>query len=47
MEAGGVLTPVMGYFIDYFGFYTNFTVAGIVVVVVTLICWVFLRGRQD
>ncbi len=47
MEAGGLLTPVMGFFIDRFGFYFSFTIAGIAVVVVTLICSVFLRGKQD
>ncbi len=47
MEAGAVLTPVMGYFIDQFGFYPTFTIAGIAVVAVTLICSVFLWGRQD
>lgn len=47
MEAGGILTPVMGFFIDRFGFYSSFTIAGIAVVAMTLICSVFLWGRQD
>jgi len=47
MEAGAVLTPVMGYFIDRSGFYPTFTIAGIAVVAVTLICSVFLWGKQD
>ena len=47
MEAGGILTPVMGYFIDRFGFYSSFTIAGIAVVAMTLICSVFLWGKQD
>ncbi|GAH79950.1 unnamed protein product, partial [marine sediment metagenome] len=47
MEGGAVLTPVMGYFIDRFGFYSSFTIAGIAVVAVTLICSVFLWGRRD
>ena len=47
MEAGGVLTPVMGYFIDRFGFYFSFTIVGIAVVAMTLICSVFLWGKQD
>ena len=46
-EGGAVLTPVMGYFIDRFGFYSSFTIAGIAVVVMTLICSVFLWGRRD
>jgi MFS family permease len=47
MEAGAILTPVMGFFIDRFGFYDSFTIAGIAVVAVTLICSVFLWGRRD
>jgi len=47
MEAGGILTPVMGSFIDRFGFYSSFTIASIAVVAITLICSVFLWGRQD
>ena len=47
VEGGAVLTPVMGYLIDRFGFYSSFTIAGIAVVVVTLICSVFLWGRRD
>ena len=47
MEAGGVLAPIMGYFIDQFGFYPSFTTAGAVIVVVTLACSVFLWGSQD
>ncbi len=46
-EAGAVLTPVMGYFIDRFGFYFSFTIASIAVVAVTLICSVFLWGKRD
>jgi len=47
MEAGAVLTPVMGYFIDRFGFYPTFTIAGIAVAAMTLICSVFLWGKRD
>jgi len=47
MEGGAVLAPVMGYFIDRFGFYPSFTIAGIAVVVMTLICSVFLWGKRD
>jgi len=47
MEAGAILTPVMGFFIDRFGFYSSFTIAGIAVVAMTLICSVFLWGRRD
>ncbi len=47
MEGGGILTPVMGYFIDRFGFYSSFTIASIAVVAMTLICSVFLWGKRD
>ncbi|MBA7561907.1 hypothetical protein ES708_03554 [subsurface metagenome] len=47
IEGGAVLAPVMGYFIDRFGFYPSFTIAGIAVVVMTLICSVFLWGKRD
>jgi len=47
MEGGGILTPMMGSFIDKFGFYRSFTIAGIAVVAMTLICSVFLWGKQD
>lgn len=41
-EAGGVLTPLMGYFIDNLGFNTSFTIASVSVIVMTLICSVWL-----
>ncbi len=47
IEGSALLTPVMGYFIDRFGFYSSFTIAGIAVVAMTLISSVFLWGRQD
>ncbi len=47
MEAAGILTPVMGFFIDRFGFYSSFTIASIAVAAMTLTCSVFLWGRQD
>ena len=46
MEGGGVLTPVMGYLIDQFGFFSGFTVAGAAVLAVTLICSIFLWGDR-
>jgi MFS family permease len=46
MEGGGVLTPVMGYLIDHLGFYTSFTIAGAVILGVTLICSIFLWGDR-
>ncbi len=47
METGAILAPVMGFFINRFGFYPSFTIAGIAVVAITLICSVFLLGRRD
>lgn len=47
IEGGGILAPVMGSFIDRFGFYDSYTIASIAVVAVTLICSVFLWGRRD
>ncbi len=47
IEGGAVLTPVTGYLIDRFGFYSSFTIAAIAIVTVTLICSVFLRSKQD
>jgi len=47
MEGGGILTPVMGFFIDRSGFYSSFTIASIAVVAMTLICSVFLWGKRD
>jgi len=42
MEGGGVLTPVMGYMIDSFGFYASFTASGVVMLLGTIICALFL-----
>jgi len=47
MEGGGILTPVMGYLIDRFGFYASFTIAGAALVMVTLACSIFLWGSWD
>ena len=43
----GLLTPVIGYLIDSFGYHTTFLVSGAVMVVITLVSTVFLWGRQD
>jgi len=47
MEAGAILAPVMGSFIDRFGFYSSFTVAAIAIVAVTLTCAAFLWRIRD
>ncbi|MHB8772593.1 MAG: MFS transporter [Syntrophales bacterium] len=46
-EGGGILTPLLGYAIDRFGFPTAFTVAGGAAIVVTLLCSLWLlRGKR-
>ncbi len=47
IEGGGVLTPVIGYLIDQFGFYTSFTTSAVATVTVSFICFLFLRGNRD
>ena len=47
MEGGGVLTPLMGYCIDQFGFYTSFSIAGASMAAMTLVCAALLRGKHD
>ena len=46
MEGGGVLTPVMGYLIDLLGFSLSFTIAGLLLVSVTLVGALLLRTRE-
>ena len=47
MEGVGVLTPVIGFLIDNFGFNISFTIAGAAVALVTLICSIFLWRARD
>lgn len=47
IEGGGVLTPVFGYLIDQFGFYTSFTISATAMVTVSFICSLFLRGNRN
>ena len=46
-ESGVVFAPIMGNFLDHFGFHSSFTMAGAAAVIVTFICSFFLRGSQD
>ncbi len=46
-ETGAVFAPLLGLIIDHFDFYTGFTIASVVIVVVVLVCSVFLWGSQD
>ncbi len=43
----GIITPIMGYLIDQFGFYTTFTTAGVALVIITLVCTMFLWRSRD
>jgi ACS family glucarate transporter-like MFS transporter len=43
----GVVAPVLGYLIDKLGFDHTFTIAGAIILIVTLICSIFLRGSRD
>lgn len=47
MEGGGILTPVIGYLVDQFGFYPSLSIAGAALVVVTLVCSIWLWGSPD
>ena len=47
IEGGGIVTPVVGYLIDQFGFYLSFTIAAASVVAVTLACALFLWGSPE
>ena len=47
MEGTGVLTPVIGYLIDQFGFYSSFTIASTALVAVTLVCSIWLWASRD
>jgi MFS family permease len=47
MEGGGVLTPVIGYLIDRFGFSTGFTIAACFQVFMTLFCSIWLRRDRE
>ena len=46
-EMAGLLTPVMGYLIDRFGFYSSFTIATAILAPVTVVCSLLLwRNRR-
>ena len=44
MEGGGVLTPLMGYFIDRYGMQTGFSTAAVILFVLTTACFIALRS---
>ena len=47
MEGGGVLTPIIGYLIDQYGFSFSFTMAGAVSVAVTLVFSILLWSSHE
>jgi len=47
MEGSGVLTPIIGYLFDKFGFYASFSIVGATLLVSTLISLILLRIWQD
>jgi len=47
IEGSGILTPVMGYLIDQFGFYPSFTIAGAALLTMTVVCSILLWGSRD
>ncbi|MFC2066366.1 MFS transporter [Chloroflexota bacterium] len=47
LEGSGLLTPVIGYLIDNFGFYHSFAIAGAALATMTLVCSIFLWGNRD
>jgi MFS transporter, FSR family, fosmidomycin resistance protein len=47
MEGGGVLTPMIGYLIDHFGFTAAFAIAGGALVAITLLCSFWLLEKRN
>lgn len=47
MEGSAILTPVVGYLIDHYGFYPTFTIIGATIVTVTLVCSIWLWRIRD
>lgn len=46
MEGSGILTPVIGFMIDRFGFDATFTMAGILLLALTLVCGILMLGKS-
>ena len=38
LEGTGILTPILGYLIDHFGFHTSFTISSVVLMATAIIC---------
>ncbi len=46
-EGAGILTAVIGYLVDHFGFRSVFTVSGASVLLVALLCSIWLCGKRN
>jgi len=46
LEGSGILTPVMGFLIDRYGFDTTFTMSGAALFVLTLVCGILLLANS-
>ena len=46
VEGIGLITPILGYLIDHFGFYTTFSIAGAALVTVATVGAILLRGSR-
>ena len=42
----GLIIPAIGHFIDQSGFNTSFTMVGVILIAITLVCSIFLRGDK-
>ncbi|MFC2001113.1 MFS transporter [Chloroflexota bacterium] len=47
VEGAGIITPLIGYLADRFGFYVTFTIAGAFLLATTLVCSIWLWGSRD
>jgi MFS family permease len=43
----GLIMPLIGHLIDEYGYYTSFNAVGATMAVVTIGCFLFLRGSRD
>jgi predicted MFS family arabinose efflux permease len=47
LEGGGVLTPIMGFLIDHHGIYFSFAVAGVTLILLSVVCLIWLRSPSQ
>jgi len=46
-RGGPAIAPAIGYLIDRYGFYTTFSVVGVALLAITIVCAIFLWGSRD